>query len=261
MSGGDHEKFADWDGAYVLGALTPSDRHAYEQHLEGCVRCRDAVAELAPMPGLLAQIRPERAAEQVAEEADPSVGGDGTVAPDPVGGTDAPAEAATTPHALARARSRRSRRRLLVGAAVAVLVLAVTLPLTLDDRGSEEQAADGVVAVTPAPVDGESVGMRVDVELAPASWGTRLAVTCDYPTASPSAGGHRDYGSSDDPSWYALVVTAEDGTRSQVSSWQGVPGEMVTLQAATAVDLTDIASVSVVDPTGATVLAADVDGP
>ncbi|HEY1105447.1 MAG TPA: zf-HC2 domain-containing protein, partial [Agromyces sp.] len=58
----DHAHFAEWDSAYVLGALSPLERAEYEQHLETCERCRRAVAELAPMPGLLARLTPERAA-------------------------------------------------------------------------------------------------------------------------------------------------------------------------------------------------------
>ena len=54
----DHAAFADWDGAYVLGALTPADRRAYEEHLDGCVRCRAAIGELASIPGLLARTTP-----------------------------------------------------------------------------------------------------------------------------------------------------------------------------------------------------------
>ncbi|MBN9376515.1 MAG: zf-HC2 domain-containing protein, partial [Cellulomonas sp.] len=42
----EHAAFADWDGAYVLGALAPDERRAYEDHLAGCARCRAAVAEL-----------------------------------------------------------------------------------------------------------------------------------------------------------------------------------------------------------------------
>ena len=41
-----HERFAQWDAAYVLGALPGAERHAFEEHLEGCADCRRAVAEL-----------------------------------------------------------------------------------------------------------------------------------------------------------------------------------------------------------------------
>src|ERR1700738_1996068 len=41
------------DGAYVLGALSPAERAAFERHLPGCASCRESVADLAVLPGLL----------------------------------------------------------------------------------------------------------------------------------------------------------------------------------------------------------------
>ena len=46
--------YAMWDAAYVLGALSDSDRREYESHLEGCIECRTAVTELAPGAAALA---------------------------------------------------------------------------------------------------------------------------------------------------------------------------------------------------------------
>ena len=48
---GDGDEFAEWDAAYVLGALSPSDRRAYERHLAECDACRAAVADLAVSTG------------------------------------------------------------------------------------------------------------------------------------------------------------------------------------------------------------------
>lgn len=44
------------DGAYVLGALSPAERAAYEQHLATCSFCREAVADLSTMPDLLSRL-------------------------------------------------------------------------------------------------------------------------------------------------------------------------------------------------------------
>ena len=44
------DPYREWDAAYVLGALSPRDRRAFEQHLATCAACREAVAELAGMP-------------------------------------------------------------------------------------------------------------------------------------------------------------------------------------------------------------------
>jgi carotenoid cleavage dioxygenase-like enzyme len=48
--------YAMWDAAYVLGALSDSDRREYEVHLEGCGECRTAVTELATVTPLLSAL-------------------------------------------------------------------------------------------------------------------------------------------------------------------------------------------------------------
>ncbi|WP_164861876.1 zf-HC2 domain-containing protein, partial [Microbacterium sp. CPCC 204701] len=39
----DHVHFADWDAAYVVGALSPADRRMFEEHVDACLACRDAL--------------------------------------------------------------------------------------------------------------------------------------------------------------------------------------------------------------------------
>jgi hypothetical protein len=54
---------AQWrfeDGVYLLGALSPAERHAFEGHLIYCARCRDNLAFLAVLPGLLARVPADR---------------------------------------------------------------------------------------------------------------------------------------------------------------------------------------------------------
>ena len=48
--------FAHDDAAYVLGALSPADRLAFERHLETCDACTRSVRSLAGMPGLLDRV-------------------------------------------------------------------------------------------------------------------------------------------------------------------------------------------------------------
>ena len=40
------------DGAYVLGALSPAERAAYERHLATCSFCREAVADILVRPAV-----------------------------------------------------------------------------------------------------------------------------------------------------------------------------------------------------------------
>lgn len=46
-------------GVYLLGALEPAERFAFESHLSYCEICRGELVRLAPLPGLLNQITPE----------------------------------------------------------------------------------------------------------------------------------------------------------------------------------------------------------
>ena len=90
-------------GAYVVGALDPRERADVEAHLAICPACRDELAALAPLPGLMSRLT-----------LDEAVSG-----PPPV--DDAMLERLLA--AAARDRRHASRRRWLAAAA-AVVVLA-----------------------------------------------------------------------------------------------------------------------------------------
>lgn len=50
------DPFREWDVAYVLGSLSPSDREAYEHHLAGCPSCEREVCRLVGTAGLLSRV-------------------------------------------------------------------------------------------------------------------------------------------------------------------------------------------------------------
>ncbi len=50
----DSETLHDLTAAYVLDALDPSELELFEEHLAGCPRCREEIAELSSTAGLLA---------------------------------------------------------------------------------------------------------------------------------------------------------------------------------------------------------------
>lgn len=228
----DHAAFADWDAAYLLGALAPADRRAYEQHLEECERCRDAIAELALMPGLLARARPL------------------------VEGAEDPALRAGPPADLLdrvvgrRERQRRGlRRRIVAGllAAAALLAVAIALPLALLRPAAPE------LSLALAPVGGSSASsMTATVELDSVAWGTRIAMECDYPASD-------GWGDEGGPWSYALVVVDDSGAESQAATWSAVPGRTIRLDAATAVPLEEIAALEVrALPGGRPLLSAEL---
>lgn len=219
----DHASYAAWDAAYVLGALSPSDRRAYEGHLEQCGLCRAAISEIAPTLGLLSRVAPERAESMLAAGPDASA---------------VPSEAGEGPDASSRARlvelgERRARRRRawwiggLSAAAAVVVAVVLTLSALLPVRGPAEVVA--LEPVVDAPI-------TATVELEEVAWGTRIEMTCTY----------GDTGGDHDEGWpYALVIESADGTVSEVSSWQALPGSTARLSAGTALSPDEIAAVEV----------------
>jgi hypothetical protein len=232
----DHARFADWDAAYVLGALSPADRRAFETHVEQCDLCRAAIADMAPTIGLLSRVASERAQSMLA-----------------------PAPAAATamaegPDAASRERVieagvRRSRRGrgwwiggLTAAAAVIVAVVVIVTGAILPPAPAQ------VVALEPIA----DVPVTATVELTGVAWGTRIDMVCRY--------GETD-GQGDEGWPYALVVTAVDGTTSEVSSWQALPGATARVSAGTALDPDEIASVEIRSvSSGKVLLRGDVPG-
>jgi len=214
----DHVQFADWDAAYVVRALSPEDRRLYETHLDGCRLCRDAIADLAPTLGLLARVTPERA-ESLLE-------------PSAEGGPDPAARA----RMVARGRRDSRRRRVIAwgGGLAAAAALAVVVAFAVTAAVAPATAPEEVVALQ-AVTD---VPLTAEVELTDVAWGTRIAMVCHYP---PS----RDPYTSDQEWPYVLVVTSTDGTASELSSWRAGPGTTAHLDAGTALDRDDIASIEV----------------
>lgn len=206
-----------YDGAYVLGALSPPERAAFEGHLRQCDRCARSVKDLSGLPELLGR----------AAQAD---------VPDS-GYASAPPPPDLLPALLARARRERRRRRLLagVGSAGVVLAACLTLMFTLLLPGAGEEAPDG----TAMKVLGEyPVGATVSV--AEAEWGTRVEVSCDY-------GGDR---AGD----YVLVAVARGGAVEELASWMAIPRNTASMTVGTPLRRDDIRSLEVRTTTGRPVL-------
>lgn len=219
----DHAHFADWDAAYVLGALSSSDRRRFEEHLEGCDACRTAISEIAPTLGLLSRIAPDRAQSMLAESFS---------APLTDEGPDASARARVVEQG---ARDSRRRRRVwwtgafaAAAALVAVVVLAVTTAILPALRGMQ------IVALDPV----RDIPLTATVELSDAAWGTRIEMICEY-------GESADDDAPAEGRPYALVITALDGTTSDVSSWRAFPGTTARLSAGTALEPDEIAAIEI----------------
>lgn len=217
--------FALDDAAYVLGALPPTERLAFERHLATCPTCAAAVRELAGMPGLLGRVP-----QDVVEESPPS----------------APLPETLLPRLLDDVRRARRRRvrAFAVGAAAAVaLVAAVSVAIGVTvgaDDGPPPPSATGTTApqqeMTPIG-DGDDVAL---VSMTPTAWGTRLDLECRW----KGEGARPDYPQGDGGT-YALVVRSADGHEQQVATWRSVPGRTTRVSAATSIDRDDIVAVEV----------------
>jgi hypothetical protein len=231
--------FAHDDAAYVLGALGPAERLAFERHLDGCAECTRSVRGLAGLPGLLSRVDRE-----VLEEVTPELTHDLA----PVPGPD------TLLAATARAARRARRWRTAVTAATAAAAAAVVTALVVPPltSGDPDSGAPDVVAgshLQMAQVG--DVPVEADLALQQVTWGTRLELTCTYDTglvrySLPPAVD------------YVLVVQTRDGHVERVGSWRSVDGRTMQLSAGTAATPSQIKAVEVRTPDGRIVLTAAV---
>ena len=75
------DNLAEWDAAYVLGALTPREQDEYERYLAADPERASAVAELRAVPPILDALTPEEAYALLGS--DTGAGADDRVAPGP----------------------------------------------------------------------------------------------------------------------------------------------------------------------------------
>ena len=214
------DEFADWDAAYVLGALSIDDRRDYEGHLSSCGSCRAAVTELAGLPGILAALSPEDAvakelpAEVLLREAK---------------------HVASTVQRLATAATRRDRRRRRLTVSVSLFagaaLLAVGLVLGVGIARPSGDALPPAVAMAPV---GTPV-MTASIQIEPKSWGTKFDWHCAYTTTR--AGTYLGE--------YELVVTDTSGRSSVVSTWNATAPKSIDLSASTDIAASHIRSVSI----------------
>lgn len=193
------------DAAYVLGALSPTERLEYERHLADCETCQRAVAALAGMPGLLGRVPREQVEAPLPFE---------------------PLPETVLPALVARVRREQRRRAVLVvlgaAAAVAVVALGASALQAARDDGAVPQVtptstSEAVAATRPMQVVVD-YGVSADVSLTEVKWGTKVSWICRY--AAPEGdytGGHAYR--------YHLVAFTRNGETASIASWWAKPGE------------------------------------
>jgi Putative zinc-finger len=154
-------------GVYLLGAIGPADRGAVSRHLAGCADCREVLARLAGLPGLLGNVPTADAIRLATEEADGA------------GGDEAP-PGVTLRSLLAQvARLRRHRlwRRLAVtAAAVAIAAGGAVAGSRVLYPPVERPAAAELPWATTAHASNPRTGAWATVRYAPQPWGLALDV-------------------------------------------------------------------------------------
>jgi len=235
------DEFAFYDAPYVLGALSPTDRREFEDHLTVCAACAGAVAQLAGLPGLMSRVSIDQL----------------TAAAEPVPQTLLPS--------LARAvRRERRTRRLLVGAAGAAAACliglgaaAITGPHSPTPEPTPSSATSSATSSAPSPAPPLSgtanlvmtavvpSPVTASARLVDVAWGTRIDLTCTYRSAGP-------YPTSGTP--YSMVVIDRFGAAQQVATWNALPNRELTVTGASSRPRRDITAVEIRTLTGQTIL-------
>ncbi len=226
------------DGAYVLGALAPAERAAYERHLATCSFCREAVAEIAVLPFLLGSLDPSDFDKLL----DPTLS-----SPPPQPPRRAPRPVAPT-HTPARRRKTRRVRVLSTALAAAVigLVLGIGVVFVTGNRGPETKAtASAQVAMT--AVD-SSVPVSADISLIGANGGTKISLVCMYNKTSASL----------KPYTVRLMAYGPDDAEEQLGSWIAAPGKEFTMSGVTHFTEGNLSRLELVRNDGKALLAYDV---
>ncbi|WP_433373268.1 anti-sigma factor family protein [Actinoplanes sp. CA-142083] len=221
------------DGAYVLGALSPAERAAYERHLATCSFCREAVADISTLPDLLSRLD----AKEFAKLLDPTLTADHP---------GASLRDMAAPPAAKGKRRKNFGVRVLSSVAVAILVGLVGIGVLAWTR---DTTAPGTVPGGPATamtrVDASSL-VSATVRLTSAAGGTKADLVCTYSSSAP------------EKSTFRLVAYGHGNDQEQIGSWDAEPGAVFSMQGFTHFGRGNISRIELVRFDGRVLLAYDV---
>ena len=212
------DNLADWDAAYVLGALSLEDRRTYEGYLAANPARAAELTEFAGMPGILNALSRDEA-----------------VALTDLAGAPPAEQRSENVASLAQAaakRQQRSRRTWLaaaVASAAALLIAGGIVGATVFPNSSPTQTV-AMQSMQPTPRGGLNAQLAVTEK----KWGTELNWACQY-----TKDWSRNVGS------YDIVVTTHDGAQQSVGSWKPAGDEATGLSAATSIPTSKIKTVDI----------------
>jgi hypothetical protein len=227
------------DGSYVLGALSPAERTAYERHLSTCSFCREAVADLAVIPGLLGRLDPADFA-RLLEPDGPRV---------PAQRDRIPA-LVTAAQVSKRREHRRGRRRTFGSALVAATVTLVVGAggVTLWQRNTLPDGTNVALKMESMRPLVESTPVSAQVNLTSTAWGTKVTMKCAYQKTGASTRAYT----------FRLMAFGPDDRQEQISSWVAAPGAELKLEGSTSLSTSEISRIELIRYDDTPILAYDV---
>lgn len=212
----DADPFAHDDAAYVLGALSPEERDAFEAHLRECDACFMRVQEISDIPAILRDVT----------EADVLV-------------TDERPPDTLLPRMLREASRRRRRAHTLMGTLAAVAAAAV-IALVIVLWPSSSTPAPAGRPFTPVS---ETTPVAANAVLTSKAWGTEIRLNCRYTRDNLSH------------AWsYQLVVYDRAGHKRVAGDWTVPRDKDISYTTGTALDKAQISQLVITLKDGTPVL-------
>ncbi|MFL6140231.1 MAG: anti-sigma factor family protein [Frankiaceae bacterium] len=210
-------------GAYVLGALDPAERSSVQAHVDRCPACRDELAELAGLPGLLANLTREEV-EAGAAKPSPALL-DGLLA--------------TVAAESVRERTKVRHRRWLAAAATVAVLAGGGASAAVALHHDQPRGIVALSAVDPR------THVSADVRLRPLAWGTEISLR--RLTGVPAGERCR------------LVAVATDGHRESAGAWGATSYlDAALITGAASIQLADLSRLDIVTFSGRTLLSVRV---
>jgi hypothetical protein len=212
------DDLAEWDAAYILGALSLEDRRTYEGYLATNPARAAELTEFAGMPGILNALSRDEAVALTDLAGAPS--------------ESRPDNVASLAHAAAK-RQQRSRRTWLaaaVASAAALLIAGAVVGATVFPNSTKPTQTVALEAMQPTPRG----GLTAELAVTEKKWGTELNWACQYT---------KDW--SRNVKSYDIVVTTHDGVQHAVGSWKPAGDEATGLSAATRIPTSQIRTVDI----------------